>query len=261
MQKIKSLAILLFSIAMCMGISSCEEPCDHKIDVPTIKCQAHSRFYGAHEYNNICIGTITASEKLSAKDVIVYDDFVSACIENPSINDNGQFVYPVYANIKANSTDETRKIQFDISGRVDIECDCGCNKSGKTHSSVFQGTQWAPVTNLIPEPFVGTWELTSAFYANGTKYSKDEYTTSLMTLKIDNTTQGNATNVNSITEFPGSGSFTYSVNGDKITFYSRNNSTTYNVIVIEYNLFMLEHLNENSFHTLTFERQNNLENL
>lgn len=257
MKKIQKLAMMLCVATMCIGLASCEN-CNHELTKPQISCQLYSRSFGAKEYNNICIGTITSSEKLSSKDVEIYTDWVDARIENPSINDNGYFVYPVYADIEANTITKTstRNIEVDFIGKVSAECDCGDYTASSTSTGIFRSYQWWELDPKISEnDFIGTWRLTTGQYATGTEYTNNDYKSRYMTLAFLNENSGVATNVVTDTEFPGNGNFTFTVQGDKITFKSGYTTTTYNIITIAYNLFVLEYYQGNSLHTLWFYRQ------
>lgn len=257
MKKIQKLAMMLCVASMCIGLASCEN-CNHELTEPQISCQIHNRSFGAKEYNNICIGTITSNEKLNNKNVEIYNDWVDARIETPTIDDNGNFVYPVYADIEANTTTKntSRNIHVDFIGVVTKECDCGNSTISNTSTGVFRGYQWRELDPEISEnDFIGTWELTNGYYGNGTDYSYKHYTSRYMTLDITDENSGVATNVVDGTEFPGSADFTFTVNGDKVTFKSGYTTTTYNVIAIAYNLIVLEYYQGNSLHTLEFYRQ------
>lgn len=258
MKKIKHLAMALFATTLCIGFTSCEEDCDHELVDPQISCQIHNRSFGASEYNNVCIGTITSSVKLDSKEVTTDNDWVEARIASPTINDNGHFVYPVYADIEANHSTATtsREISLDFGGRVSAECECGNYTSSGSSTGLFRNSQfWVIAPEVSGNNFNGTWELTNGYYATGTDYYYEHYTSRYMTLDITDGSSGVATNVVDDTEFPSNGDFTFTVNGDKVTFKSGYTSTTYNVIAIAYNLIILEYYQGNSLHTLELYRQ------
>ena len=253
MKKNKNIALALFATLLCIGFTSCEDDCNHELGEPQISCQIHYRCFGAKEYNNVCIGTITASEELASKDIEIYNDWIDARFAPPTINDKGLFVYPVYADIEANTFSEntTRDISLKFKGLISTNCNCGEFST----TGIFNSHQWRKVDSELSDyHFIGRWVLTTGQYAYGTKYLNKNYKSPYMTLEIADVNRGIATNVDNDTEFPGSGNFTYTVNGDKITFKSGYSTTTYNIIVKAYNLFILEYSQDNSFHTLWFSR-------
>lgn len=268
MKNFKTISFAILFIAFLGITTSC---CKHEFTKPQISCQIHNRSFGAKEYNNVCIGTITSSVKLDTEDVITDNDWIDARIENPTINNEGYFVYPVYADIEAytggieESTDNkgntitkytSRNIHIDFIGNVSAECDCGDKNESNTSTGHFRNNQWWAIdSELSSDNFIGTWELTDGYYADGIDYSSQHYTSRYMTLDITDGSSGVATNVVNDTEFPGSGNFSFTVNGDKITIKSGYSTTTYNVIAIEYSFIVLEYNQGNSLHTLEFHRQ------